>query len=330
MKTELSMGKQEWLLLVLLSVIWGGSFFFAKVALSEVAPMTLVFFRVLLAGLALLVIIKALQKQVPKSLSVWLAFVVMGILNNLIPFTLLFWSQTYINSGLAAIFNASVPVFTVIIAHFSTRDEQFSLNKLVGVVLGVLGVSIMIGADISAQMNVKVVLAMLACVGASLSYGVASIYGRRFQQLKVEPLVVAFGQVSASAVVMLVVLLSLGYSLQVSHWSGTTTLAVLALALVSTALAYVIFFRVLAKGGATNISLVTLLIPVSAILLGVLFLDEQLESSHVLGMLVIFAGLIAIDGRLWNHLNKAKSPQQNNHIHDIECKITDLSKGCKS
>lgn len=326
-QAELKMGPQEWLLLFLLSVIWGGSFFFAKVALAQVAPMTLVFFRVLLAAMALLVIIKALNKQIPTSGRLWLAFLLMGVLNNLIPFSLLFWSQTHISSGLAAIFNASVPVFTVLIAHFTTRDEPFSLGKLVGVLLGVMGVVIMIGADLQAEASAQVIWAMLACVAAALSYGVASVYGRRFQRLKVEPLVVAFGQVSASALLMWLLLLSLGYSLQVQHWTLSTGWSVLALALLSTALAYVIFFRILAKGGATNISLVTLLIPVSAIVLGVLFLDERLASSHVWGMLIIFAGLVAIDGRLWNWLKVRKTGQQKVRTGG---KMTDLTKGCQS
>ncbi len=326
-QVELRMGPQEWLLLFLLSVIWGGSFYFAKVALAQVAPMTLVFFRVLLAAMALLVIIKALHKQIPTSGRLWLAFLLMGVLNNLIPFSLLFWSQTHISSGLAAIFNASVPVFTVLIAHFTTRDEPFSLGKLVGVVLGVLGVVVMIGADLQAEASTQVIWAMLACVAAALSYGVASVYGRRFQRLKVEPLVVAFGQVSASAVVMCLLLWSLGHSLQMQHWNLNTGLSVLALALVSTALAYVIFFRILAKGGATNISLVTLLIPVSAIMLGVLFLDESLASSHVWGMLIIFAGLVAIDGRLWAWLKVRKTGKQK---VQTDGKMADLTTGCQS
>ncbi len=301
-QVELKMGPTEWLLLFLLSVIWGGSFFFAKVALAQVAPLALVFLRVALAAMALWLIIKVLHKPIPTGGHLWLAFLLMGVLNNLIPFSLLFWSQTHISSGLAAIFNASVPVFTVLIAHFTTRDESFSLGKLIGVILGVLGVAVMIGADLHADAGTQVIWAMLACVAAALSYGVASVYGRRFQRLGVEPLVVAFGQVSASAVVMLLLLWSLGHSLQVQHWNLNTGLSVLALAFVSTALAYVIFFRILAKGGATNISLVTLLIPVSAIVLGVLFLDESLASSHVWGMLTVFAGLLAIDGRLWSYM----------------------------
>ncbi len=306
MKSHTKMGRTEWLLLLLLSIIWGGSYFFAKIALAEIQPLMLVFLRVALAAMALFVIIKLSHKRIPTSLGLWKAFLIMGILNNIIPFSLLFWGQGYVSSSLASIFNASVPVFTIMIAHFTTQDERISKQKALGVLLGLFGVALMIGIDIKTDVNLWMILAMLACVGAALSYGCASVYGRRFQQLQVEPLVVAFGQVTASALVMFTWLLINGVNFKAITISMTTLWSVLALALVSTALAYVIFFRVLAKGGATNISLVTFLIPVSAIILGVTFLNEQLKSSHILGMIIIFMGLIVIDGRIWNKLKKHK------------------------
>lgn len=306
MTNDNKMGSTEWLLLVILSVIWGGSFFFAKIALVEIQPLMLVFLRVTLAAIALFLIIKFSHQSIPTSMRVWKPFLIMGVLNNLIPFSLLFWSQGHISSSLASIFNASVPIFTIVIAHFTTEDEHISKQKALGVLLGLLGVALMIGVDIKTDVNIWIILAMLACVGAAFSYGCASVYGRSFQQLQVEPIVVAFGQVTASALIMFIWLMLTGTKLTIMTLSSATIGSVLALALVSTALAYVIFFRILAKGGATNVSLVTFLMPVNAIILGVTFLNEQLKLSHIIGMFIIFMGLIAIDGRIWNKLKTIK------------------------
>ena len=302
MNNNLTMGKTEWVLLIVLSIIWGGSFFFAKVALSQISPMNLVFLRVVLASLALYILIKVFQNKIPKDISIWKSFFVMGLINNIVPFALLFWGQTQINSSLAAIFNATVPIFTIIIAHFFTSDERISKNKILGIILGFIGVTIMIGTDIQGHSSKWEIIAMFACVVASISYGIATVYGRRFKSLRVEPLVLAFGQVTASSIILLPIIITSSDSLNVTTLSLTTILSVLALAFVSTALAYVIYFRILAKGGATNISLVVFLIPVSAIALGVIILGEQIKLSYLIGMLTIFVGLIAIDGRLWNFL----------------------------
>jgi drug/metabolite transporter (DMT)-like permease len=304
------MGKTEWVLLFVLAMIWGGSYFFAKVALNEISPMNLVFLRVILASLALYILIKLLHKKIPKDISIWKSFFVMGLINNIIPFALLFWGQTHINSSLAAIFNCTVPIFTIIIAHIFTSDERISKNKILGIALGFVGVIIMIGADIQEQTNKWAILAMFACVFAAVSYAIATVYGRRFQQFKVEPLVVAFGQVTASSIILLPIIITSSQLLHVTTLSAATLLSVLALGFICTAIAYVIYFRILAKGGATNISLVVLLIPVSAIVLGVIILGEQIKLSYLMGMLIIFAGLIAIDGRLWNLLRSKQLPRK--------------------
>jgi drug/metabolite transporter (DMT)-like permease len=293
------MRAREWSLLVLLSILWGGSFFFAKVALAELGPFTIVFFRVALAALALNVVAAALGQSLWRAGMPWGQLLVMGALNNALPFSLIFWGQTTITSGLASILNATTPLFTVAVAHLLTRDERMTVRKLVGVLAGLAGVAVLIGPDLGGS-----IWGQIACLAAALSYAFAGIYGRRFKALGVQPLQAATGQLTASAILILPIML-----LVEPAWtapSAVTWRAVAGLALLSTALAYVIYFRILAAAGATNLLLVTFLIPVTAILLGAAFLGERLELRQFTGMALIGLGLAAIDGRIWARLRAAK------------------------
>jgi drug/metabolite transporter (DMT)-like permease len=289
-----TMGPLEWTLLLTLSVLWGGTFFFAEVALEEVRPLTLVFARVGLAALALLLAVWATGQRIPRSAALWAAFFAMGALNNLIPFSLIFWGQTRITGGLAAILNATTPLFTVVLAHFLTRDEKTTPQRLGGVLFGLLGVIVMIGPAVLRDLGLQL-LAQVAVLGAALSYALAGIFGRRFRD--VPPLVSAAGQVTATTVLMLPVVLLLEGAWSVPMPGLSAWGAVLGLALLSTALAYLIYFRILASAGATNLLLVTFLIPVSAFVLGAGLLGERLEPQHFAGMALIGLGLAAIDGR---------------------------------
>ena len=288
------MGASDWALLIALSVLWGGTFFFAEVALAEVRPLTLVFARVGIAAGALVLAVYASGQRMPRSMALWAAFLVMGALNNLIPFSLIFWGQTRITGGLAAILNATTPLFTVVLAHFMTTDERMTPNRLGGVLLGVAGVVVLIGPAVLHELGLQL-LAQIAVLGAALSYALAGIFGRRFRD--VPPLVSAAGQVSATTIMMLPVVLCLGAPWSVPLPGPWTWAAILGLALLSTALAYLIYFRLLASAGATNLLLVTFLIPVSAIVLGASLLGERLEPRHFGGMALIGLGLAAIDGR---------------------------------
>lgn len=292
--TRKTMGATEWLLLVTLSVLWGGSFFFNALALAELPTLTVVIARIGLAALALWIIIGLTGDRPHMGLGLWLAFFAMGALNNAIPFTLIVWGQTRIGSGLAAILNAMTPVFTVILAHWLTRDERMTPARLTGVACGLLGVVVMIGPAALEELGLQV-LAQLAVVGATIAYAFAGIFGRRFRD--VPPLVTAAGQLTGSTAIMLPLALLVDRPWTLAPPSATTWGALLALALLSTAVAYVIYFRILARAGATNLLLVTFLIPVSALLLGVTVLDEVLEPSHLAGMILIGLGLAAIDGR---------------------------------
>jgi drug/metabolite transporter (DMT)-like permease len=221
----------------------------------------------------------------------------MGVLNNVIPFTLIVWGQSHIASGLASILNATTPLFTVIVAHYFTTDERLTGHRLLGVIVGFAGVAVMIGAAALRTLNADV-LAQLAVLGAALSYGLSGVYGRRFKAMGIPPLATAAGQLTASSIILVPVALVVDRPWTLPMPSTQAVLSILCLAIVSSAFAYLIFFRLLARAGATNVGLVTFLIPVSAILFGVTLLGETLELRHMAGMVLIGLGLVLIDGRL--------------------------------
>lgn len=299
----------DWGLLLLLSFLWGGSFFFAKIIVQEVPPLTLVFVRFAIASGALWVYVRARRLSVPGSLPTWAAFAAMGVLNNLIPAALIAWGQTIIESGLASILIATTPVFSILVAHCLTTDEKMSTNKVTGVVLGIVGVAVLVGAD-SLSGSQRSILAMVGCLAAALSYGFANVFGQRFKLMGVAPAMSAFGQITATAAMVLPAALIFDAPWHLRLPSAEAWASMAGLSLVSTALAYVIFFRILASAGGTNISLVTLLIPVSAILLGSFVLRERLLAAQFAGMALIGLGLIAIDGRVWNVIRSVDAPRR--------------------
>lgn len=297
-----SMGMREWLMLITLSLLWGGSFFFVGVAVAELPPLTIVTLRVGLAAITLWIIVLFMGLSLPKSPNVWVAFLIMGLLNNVIPFSLIVWGQTHIASGLASVLNATTPLFGVIVVGLLLVDERATAMKLGGVVVGFLGVVMMIGIPSLDSVKQGTILAQIAILGAALSYAFASVFGRRFKAMGLKPIIIAAGQVTGSTALLAPVafyvdgplaLLGPG-SPSIIVWASILTLAVF-----STALAYILYFKILASSGATNILLVTLLVPVSAIFLGLLFLNETLQWVNLAGMALIAIGLSAIDGRLW-------------------------------
>ena len=292
------MGPTEWLLLIILSVLWGGSFLFAKIAVTHVPPLVVVWLRVSIAAAILLALLPAFGVKLPRDGRFWRDVAVMGVLNNVLPFTLIFWGQQEIGASLAGILNATTPFFTVLLAHLLTRDERITGAKLAGLVIGIAGVAAMIGPDALnglAGMGLAAALAQLAMLGAAFSYGCANIFGRRFRDRP--PMALAAGQLSMSALIVTPVILATQAPWTLPVPPPEAIAAIAALAVASTALAYVIFFRILGKAGATNMALVTFLVPASAILLGVLILGESLAPRHLLGLFAIACGLAAIDGR---------------------------------
>jgi drug/metabolite transporter (DMT)-like permease len=295
----LRMGAREWASLLLLSVLWGGSFFFIDVAVETVRPFTLVLLRVTIAAAILLLVLKIGGRGLPFGRATILPFLTLALINNVIPFSLFAWGQQHIASGLASILNATTPLWAVLVAHLFTADERATPLKIGGVAIGFAGVAIMIGGDFIARIGGAGLLAQIACLGATLCYAVAGVHARRFRRMGVPPIQVAAGQLSASVVVMLPLVLLFEQPWNAASPAAASLAAIAALATFSTALAYVLYFRLIDRAGATNAVLVTFLIPVTAILLGALLLDEALAPRHFLGLALIVGGLAAIDGRLF-------------------------------
>ncbi len=292
-----TMSASDWATLLTLSVLWGGSFFFIHVALQGLTPITLVFLRVLLASALLWLVLRATGGAMPRAPRIWGALLVLALLNNVFPFLLFAWSQTQIASGLASILNATTPIWGVIVAHLLTADEKATPNRVAGVLLGFGGVAVMMGGDALAGLGANI-LPQLACLAATLCYAFAGVHGRRFRGLGLTPLATATGQLAMAALVLLPVVLLVDAPWTMTIPPPVVWAALAGLVLLSTGLAYVLFFRLLNSAGATNSMLVTFLIPVTAILLGALVLGERLAPQHFLGMALIALGLVAVDGRL--------------------------------
>ncbi|HTV67312.1 MAG TPA: DMT family transporter [Rhizobiaceae bacterium] len=296
--TRQTMSAGDWARLILLGLIWGGSFFFARVAVAEIHPIALVLFRVAIAAAALHIYLGIAGPSFRLAFPWAGRFVALAILNNVIPFSLIFAGQTELGAGLASVLNATTPFWTIIIANLMTSDEKITANKVAGVLLGIAGTAVMIGPGLLASLGGPV-WAKFALIGASVSYGLALIVAKGFRG--VPPAIVATGQLTASTVIMIpIVLIVVGTQGLFSASAGVWA-AVFGLALLSTAFAYILYFNLVAAAGATNASLVTLLVPVSAILLGALFLGERLEPFEFAGMALIGAGLVVIDGRIFRN-----------------------------
>lgn len=292
------MNVQTWGLLALLGMIWGGSFFFARVAVAHVPPATLVLLRVGIAALALHVYIAGRFDIYPTLRARWREFLLLGLINNAVPHLLIFLGQTQIGAGLASILNATTPIFTVLIANSMTVDEKLSPQKIAGCLIGLLGTAVLIGPRALAPFTGDggpPLWAVILPVFAAISYGLAATYGKRFRG--VAPPVTAAGQLTAATLLVLPVSLIADSPWQLPLPPLPAILAVLALALLSTAYGYILFFRIMAAAGATNTSLVTLLVPPSAILAGMLFLGERLTPLGMLGMALVLMGLVVLDGR---------------------------------
>jgi drug/metabolite transporter (DMT)-like permease len=296
------MNRNDWLVLLFLALIWGGAFFFIGVAVRHVPPLTYVWLRLTIGavGLWAYLMIKGERIRLPRE--AWGSILLLALLNNALPFTLFGWSQTHIASGLASILNATTPIWGVVVAHFFTSDERMSPRKLAGVLLGFGGVATMIGPSLLSSLGTSG-LAELACVGAALSYALAAVWARRFRRLGISPLSVTTGQLTAGALMMMP--LSMFVDRPFLHAMPTVSAlaAITSLALLCTALGYVLYFRLIDRAGATNALLVTLLVPPVAILLGGLFLNETLAPQDFVGLALIAFGLAAIDGRVIRSLS---------------------------
>lgn len=293
--TQKTMSTRDWATLLLLGAIWGGSFFFARVAVLEIPPLNLVLFRVAIATITLHLYLMAAGISFRPFFQIIGSFFLLALVNNVVPFSLMFAGQTELGAGAASILNATTPFWTMILASLFAV-EKLSINKVVGVFIGMAGTAVMVGPGIVAGLGGPV-WAKMALIGTAITYAAGFLYARKFSFLA--PQVVATGQMTASTIIMIpVVLLWHGpdnlFNASTAAWASVFGLAVL-----GTAFAYILYFSILRSAGATNASLVTLIVPMSAILLGALFLGEKLESFEIGGMALIAIGLLTIDGRLF-------------------------------
>ncbi len=290
----LTMSTTDWLLLIGLSILWGGSFYFAKVAVLEIPPLTLAFGRVTIAAMCLVILARAAVGPFAHGRTTWWDFTVIAALNNALPFALIFWGQIHISIGLASILNATSPLFTVVVAHWATQDDKLTPGRAIGLIAGFIGVVVLIGPDLLADFS-SYVLAEIALLVAALSYACGAIYARRLKAMP--PVTIACGQLTMASILLAPFVLVVDGPWTLSAVSGAPIWAMVALAVFCTALAYLMYFRVLSRAGATNALLVTFLIPVSAILLGIVLLEETIEPRQLAGMAAIAIGLATIDGR---------------------------------
>ena len=291
---------RDWSRLALLSVLWGGSFFFNGAALRELPPLTLVCLRVALGAAILLPLLRMQGIGLPKGVTGWTPFVAIGLLNNVIPFSLIVIGQTFIPSRLASILNATTPLFTVLVMA-AAGEEALRTRRVAGVALGLAGVVILRGWGIETRPGQG--FGILLCLGGALSYGFAALAARRLLKDSA-PLGTATFQLMASTAMMAIVAASVEQPWRLPMPGLTTWLAVLGLAALSTALAYIVFFQILRRSGATNVMLVTLLIPVTAILLGWLVLGEPISLREIAGAVVVGSALLVIDGRAMKLLRR--------------------------
>ena len=282
------------LLLLVLALLWSGSFFLAEIALTALPPLTITLFRVALAMLVLLLVLRWQGLRLPRGVRVWRAYLVMGALNNALPFSLIFWGQTQIESGLAAILNATTAFFGAAVGGLLLPDEPLQARKIAGALLGLAGVAVIMGPDLLQGFDPRD-LAQLAVLGAALSYAFAGVWGKT-RLAAYPPQVNAAGMlIGATALMLPLVLLVEGppsFALPLQVWA-----ALLGLAIFATALAFMLYFAMLKRVGVANVMLVTLLVPPFAVTLGALFLDESLSGGAFAGFGLIGMGLLVTDGR---------------------------------
>jgi len=294
--SNLSMRPLDWGMLIVLSTFWGGSFLFVGIAVSDFPAITIAFLRVVIGTVFLWLVLISMRLKMPAKPGLWASFLLMGAINGAIPFSLIAWGQSHVASGLASILIAVTPLFAVVGAHFATTDERMTAGRFAGVLTGLLGVVVLIGPEVLGGFGTGL-LAQFAIILAAVLYASASIYGRRFAKQGIPPLVVATGQVSASNVLLLPLVLLIDKPWQLAAPSALSWAAIGGLGVISTGVAYLIYFRVLAAAGATNLMLVNFLVPITAIVLGIMVLDEILLTQHIAGMLLIAGGLALMDGR---------------------------------
>lgn len=295
-KPVMRLGTTEWAMLVIHSMLWGSAFFFVDVAKTEMSAFVFSSWRIVPAAIILVVVTSALGHSLAPLVRDWWRFALLASINNYIPFLLLIYGQQQVTGGVAAVFNATSPLFAAFLAHVLTHDEKLTLNKVAGILLGIAGVAVIAAEDI-ATASPAGLLAKLAMLGAALCYALAGIYGRTFRGTP--PFVIATGQMVWALILSLPLMIIIGQPWNMAMPSQKALLACLATGLFASALASMFYFTILKRAGATNALLVTLLLPLTPITLGALFLGQSLKDTDIAGGVLIAFALLVIDGRLF-------------------------------
>jgi drug/metabolite transporter (DMT)-like permease len=306
MSTTPKLDATGWGLIAILSVLWGGAFFLIEVSLRSFPPITLVFIRMGFAVPAMWIAMRIMGERLPTDMRIWGLLTVVGAFNCALPFALFFWGQQYLDSGYASILNATTPLWGVITAHFMTADEKATPSRIVGVLVGMAGIIVMVGPDAMKGLSDNL-LAQLACLVSTIFYSLAAIFGRRLSQGSLTPMAVATGQTMTAALLIVPIMLVVDQPWAMPMPRLDASLAGFTLALVSTALAYFLYFRLIDRAGASNAQLVAFLMPILAVILGIAFLGEQLSGGQIIGAGLIAIGLVILDGRLMTRLAPARS-----------------------
>ncbi|HEX7389534.1 MAG TPA: DMT family transporter [Acidiphilium sp.] len=302
---ELRMGRTEWLLLFLLAVIWGSSFLFYKILVADMSPTMVAFGRIVLAAIALNLALRARGERIAPTRREAVLYAVCGILNSAVPFSLLAYGEIRLSAGLASILNATTPIFGILVAHVLTDNERLTGPRAAGVLLGFAGVAVLVAPGLfhsGVHSSLGWLLAEGACLGASICYAFGGVFSRRLAGHSA--LRIATGQFTASAIAMIPFVFIFDHPWTMKMPGAEEVFSMAAIGLVCTAFAYVIFFRIIRVGGATNAFLVTLLVPVSAMILGAVVLGEGVSPTAFAGMALIGLGLIAIDGRVFRRIRE--------------------------
>jgi len=301
MNDQKSLSGRAWAEMLVLALIWGGSFLSIRIALDEISPLMSVAHRVTWAMLVLWVVVAVMRIPLPRNPRIWFAFVVMGLLNNVIPFVLMAWGQLHIESGLTSILNAFTAVVGVVMAALFFSDERLTPRKIIGVVLGFFGVAVAIGLENFKNFDLRS-LAQLAVIGGTVAYAVAGVWARK-NLVGMPPQLAAAGMLTGATVIMLP-LVYFVEGLPTFDLKPRTLVAIGYYAVIATAAAYLLYYRVLAMAGSGNLMLVTLLVAPIAITLGAVVLGEKLSANAFVGLVILAVGLIILDGRVWKALRR--------------------------
>ena len=287
------MGLFDWIRLIILSLLWGGSYIWIEIALLTISPLMIVFFRVFMASIFLLSVCKILKLSFVINKRLFIIFLMMSLFNNVIPFNLIAWGQSQITASVSSILNATTPLFTVILANYWPKGEKATLNRIIGVVVGICGVSILMGFSFDDLNNS--IDGQIAILLASVSYAISVLFGKQID-CSIHPAISATMMLCISSIILMPIVIYMGIDF-IAISKIESIIPLLGLSIFSTAVAYLIFYKLI-KNIGSNVMLVTLLMPISAIFMSIIFLGESIATQHIIGLILILIGLILVDGRI--------------------------------